>query len=91
MNIKIPVPKGCRSYSVPLVDIVRVENCSLTFFNTSAHNLYIIEKARKGEESFSLYSYRHKKDMLFALQTITDLLKKKSVKSVVLELEPMKS
>ncbi|MEJ8756269.1 hypothetical protein WG947_04630 [Pontibacter sp. H259] len=90
MNIKIPAPYGLTTSLISLSDIVRIENCSLTFFKATAYNLYIIEKAEKGEEVFSLFSYHQKQDMLFAYNTIIQLLKDKKNKSITLEMEPMK-
>lgn len=88
MNIKIPAPQGTKRSLISLVDVVRIENCSLTFFNASAYNLYIIEKANKGEEFFSMYSYKQKKDMLEAFNIISSLLKAKSVEPITLQMEP---
>ena len=90
MNIKVPVPKGSERYIVSLVDILRVENRSLSFFGAGAHNLYIFEQTSKGDELFSLYSYGQKQDMLDAFSIISSLLKQKSKEQVLLELEPMK-
>ncbi|NDK55157.1 hypothetical protein [Pontibacter fetidus] len=90
MNIKIPAPQGSKIAYISLVDIERVENCSLTFFDSSAHNLYVVEKATKGEEFFSLYSYKRKEDMLTAFNLINGLLKKKPAETIILEMEPMK-
>ena len=91
MNIKIPAPYGCKGSQISLCDVVRIENCSLSFFEASAFNLYIIEKADKGEEFFSLFSYRQKEDMLFAYNTIISLLKEKKKGTITLEMEPMKA
>jgi hypothetical protein len=91
MNIKIPAPQGGKISFISLVDIIRVENCSLTFFGSSAYNLYVVEKVDKGEEFFSLYSYKRKEDMLTAFNIISGLLKKKSDEPVILEMEPVKN
>lgn len=91
MNIKIPAPQGGKISFISLVDIIRVENCSLTFFGSSAYNLYVVEKVCKGEEFFSLYSYKRKEDMLAAFDIISSLLKKKSAETIILEMEPVNS
>jgi len=90
MTIKIPVPHGQKTTFITLKDVLRIENCSLTYFKKSSHNLYIIEKLGRNEEVFSLYTYPKKQDMLFAYNTIQQLLKDKADKSIVLQLEPMK-
>lgn len=91
MNIKIPAPHGCKASLISLVDIIRVENRSINFSNGSSYNLYIIEKVHKGEEYFTLYSYKQKKDMLFAYDTINSLLKEKKTEAVTLVMAPMKA
>lgn len=90
MNIKIPAPQGGKISFISLVDIIRVENCSLTFFGSSAYNLYVVEKVYKGEEFFSLYSYKRKEDMLLAYNTISSLLKERPVETITLEMAPVK-
>ena len=89
MHIKVPIPQGSKSYIVAIVDILRIESRSVSFIDTGAHNLYIFEKTTTGDELFSLYSYKQKQDMLAAFSIISSLLKQKSKKAVMLELEPM--
>ena len=91
MNIKIPAPQGSKNSLIPLCDIIRIENCSLSFFEASAYNLYIIEAADEGDECFTLFSYRQKQDMLFAYQTISTLLKDRTKEPIVLEMVPIKA
>ena len=89
MTIKIPVPYGQKTDFITLKDVLRIEKCTLTYFKKSTHNLYIIEKLGRNEEVFSLYTYPQKADMLFAYNTIQQLLQDKTNTSVVLQLEPM--
>lgn len=91
MNIKIPAPYGSEGLSISLIDVSRVENRSFAFFESCMYNLYIVVRAHQKEDLFTLYSYKEEKEMLFAFETISSLLKNKINDCVTLEMEPKNS
>ncbi|WP_299819526.1 hypothetical protein [uncultured Pontibacter sp.] len=91
MNIKIAAPNGCINYLVPLSDVTRIENHTLSFFEKRVYNLYIIVGLHQGEEAYTLFSYQKEEDMLSAYNCIAALIKKKSPQHIMLEMEPVHS
>ncbi|GAB3198030.1 hypothetical protein ABID22_000672 [Pontibacter aydingkolensis] len=89
MNVKIPAPHDCNGISLSLADVIRIEKRSLSFFESCAHNLYIVVRQHHNQEVFSLFCYKNQVDMLLAYDTISSLLKKASPEDVTLEMEPM--
>ena len=91
MNIVIPVPCGSSASFISLCDVVRIESRTLSFFESSMHNLYIVMKLNQQEDEFSLYTYHQEKDMLLAYDLIADQLNRKAEEPITLAMRPMAS